>query len=156
MHGNRIVTESKYYVTSDRKLKMKVSDATIQRMVTVAKAVATRAYCPYSKFPVGADVLTEKGEIFAGCNVENASLGLTMCAERNAVFQAVAQGHKKIVAVVIFTPTSAPTFPCGACRQVINEFGNQAEVFSFGKEGNFNHFPMNKLLPEAFEPNSLI
>jgi cytidine deaminase len=136
-------------------LKMKVSDAVIQKMRAAAEAAAEKAYCPYSEFPVGAAVLTEGHEVFVGCNVENASLGLTMCAERNAVFQAVASGHRKIVAVVIVTPTSAPAPPCGACRQVISEFGNQAEVFSFGKDGNVQHFHLNKLLPEAFGPDRL-
>jgi cytidine deaminase len=134
---------------------MKVSDEIIQKMRAVAEVAAGKAYCPYSKFPVGAAVLTEEQEVFAGCNVENVSLGLTMCAERNAVFQAVSKGHRKIVALVIVTPTSDPTSPCGACRQVINEFGNQAEVFSFGKDGNVQYFRLNKLLPEAFGPHRL-
>ena len=93
---------------------------------------AAHAYCPYSHFRVGAAVLTDRGEIFAGCNVENASYGLTICAERNAVFQAVAQADGPLVirAVVVYTPTAEPTAPCGACRQVINEFGPDAEVLS--------------------------
>lgn len=137
-------------------LKTKVSDAVIQKMRAAAEAAAQKAYCPYSKFPVGAAVLTEEHEVFVGCNVENASLGLTMCAERNAVFQAVAKGHRKILAVVIVTPTSAPTPPCGACRQVINEFGNQAEVFSFDKDGNVQCSRLDQLLPGAFGPDSLL
>lgn len=134
---------------------MKASDAKIQDMRAAAEAAAERAYCPYSKFPVGAAVLTDRDEVFVGCNVENASFGLSMCAERNAVFQALAKGHRKIVAVVIVTPTSAPTPPCGACRQVINEFGNQAEVFSFDKNGNFQCARLDRLLPGAFGPDSL-
>lgn len=135
---------------------MKASDAVIRKMRSAAEGAAEKAYCPYSKFPVGAAILTEEHEIFVGCNVENASLGLTMCAERNAVFQAVAKGHRKILAVVIVTPTSSPAPPCGACRQVINEFGNQAEVFSFGKDGSVEYFRLNKLLPGAFEPDRLL
>lgn len=134
---------------------MKASDEVIQKMRAAAEAAAEKAYCPYSKFPVGAAVLTEEKEIFVGCNVENASLGLTMCAERNAVFQAVTRGHRRIVAVVIVTPTSTPTTPCGACRQVINEFGKQAEVFSFDKDGNVHYSRLNKLLPDAFETDGL-
>ena len=100
---------------------------------TAFRAAMANAYCRYSKFRVGAAVLTADGEIVAGCNVENASYGLTMCAERSAIFQAVAQGHRDLKAVVIVTPTRSPTPPCGACRQVINEFGPNAEVFLFGK-----------------------
>ena len=124
-------------------------------MRAAAEAAAKKAYCPYSKFPVGASVLTDEHEVFAGCNVENASFGLTICAERNAIFQAVAKGNRKILAVVIVAPKSAPSPPCGACRQVINEFGNQAEIFSFDKNGNVLHSRLDKLLPDAFGPNSL-
>ena len=136
-------------------LKIKVSDEVIQKMRAAAEDAMKKAYCPYSKFPVGAAVLTEEQEIFSGSNVENSSLGLTMCAERNAVFQAVSKGCRKILALVIVTPTSVPTPPCGACLQVISEFGNQAEVFSFSKEGNVQHFQLKKLLPEAFGPDKL-
>ena len=104
---------------------MEISPQHYSELVAAARAAAARAYCPYSHFQVGAAVLTGSGEIFAGCNVENASYGLTICAERNAVFQAVARGRGplSICAVVVFTPTATPTAPCGACRQVINEFG---------------------------------
>src|SRR5271157_3255061 len=109
-----------------------IDDRERSALLVAAREAAGRAYCPYSKFPVGAAVLTDRGEIFSGCNVENASYGLTICAERNAIFQAVAQGSGPLVitAVVVFTPTSASTAPCGACRQVINEFGPDALVLS--------------------------
>src|SRR6185312_6764581 len=93
-----------------------------------AREAIERAYCPYSTFRVGAAVLTQGGDVFAGCNVENASYGLTICAERIAVFQAVAGGHTVVRAVAIYTPTQSPTAPCGACRQVLNEFGPRALV----------------------------
>ena len=111
---------------------MDISSAVFFELVTAAARGGREAYCPYSRFPVGAAVLTAAGEIFSGCNVENASYGLTICAERNAIFQAVAHGRGplSIRAVVVFTPTAAPTAPCGACRQVINEFGPDARVFS--------------------------
>ncbi len=124
----------------------------IQRLREAAVAASHKAYCPYSKFPVGAAVLTENGAIFAACNVENASYGLTVCAERNAVFQAVASGHQRIRAVAIVTPTDSPTPPCGACRQVISEFGPEAEVFSFAKDGRALYHTVKELLPEAFGP----
>src|SRR5256885_11555939 len=109
----------------------------------------------YSKFRVGAAVLSDDGEIFAGCNVENASYGLTMCAERNAIFQAVAQGLRKLKAIVIVTPTNTATPPCGACRQVINEFGPEAELFVFGTGNVAQQFKLSDLLPNAFGPENL-
>lgn len=127
----------------------------VQQMRKAASVASENAYCPYSNFRVGAAVLTDDGEIFAGCNVENASLGLTICAERNAVFQAVAKGHHKIRAVTIFTQAVRPTPPCGACRQVINEFGPDAEIFTFTDEGKAVRVSLKELLPDAFGPRSI-
>ena len=134
-----------------------VADADWIRLEDAAKAASKLAYCPYSRFPVGAAVLTGIGEIFAGCNVENASYGLTICAERNAVFQAVAQGQGRLVilAVVVYTPTPQPTAPCGACRQVINEFGPDAEVLSICDGTAVIRSRLGILLPEAFGPDNL-
>src|SRR4051794_5273042 len=106
----------------------RLDDATVRAMVAAAREASARAYCPYSRFRVGAAVLTEGGAIVAGCNVENASYGLTIGAERVAVSRAVAEGATAIRGVVVFTPTPGPTAPCGACRQVLNEFGPDAEV----------------------------
>ena len=108
----------------------KIPARTIERLKAVARSASDHAYCPYSKFRVGAAVLSGKGDIFAGCNVENASYGLTICAERNATFQMVAKAQTVIRVLVIYTPTPTPTAPCGACRQVINEFGPEAEIIS--------------------------
>jgi cytidine deaminase len=134
---------------------VKQSDPIVQEMRAAARAAMRNAYCRYSKFRVGAAVLTDEGEIFAGCNVENASYGLTMCAERNAIFQAVAKGRQKITAVVVVTPTKTLTPPCGACRQVINEFGPKAEVFIFGSGKTGRKINLSKLLPDAFGPLNL-
>ena len=98
--------------------------------------------------------LTEDGQIFTGCNVENASYGLTMCAERNAIFHAVSEGHRRIRLVVVVTPTDKPTPPCGACRQVINELGPDAGVLSFDKSGNVVRSTIDELLPGAFGPEN--
>ena len=115
-----------------------------------AKAASDRAYCPYSGFRVGAAVLTTSGDTFVGCNVENASYGLTICAERNAVFAMVAAGGRDIAAVVVYTPTIAPSAPCGACRQVINEFGRDARVIGVCDGADRIDLPQSELLPEAF------
>jgi cytidine deaminase len=131
---------------------MHPQDRIVQELRAAAAAVSERAYCPYSRFPVGAAVLTEAGEIFAGCNVENASYGLTICAERSAICQAVAHGARTIRAIAIATPTEVPTPPCGACRQMIHEFGPGATVFSFGRDGAVVAHTLPELLPGAFGP----
>jgi cytidine deaminase len=128
---------------------------TQQELIKRAKSAAERAYSPYSKFRVGAAVLTESGEIFSGCNVENASYGLTICAERNAVFQMVSQGKQRIKAVVVYTPTPTPATSCGACRQVINEFGPEAHVMSVCDGPDRIDTTLDKLLPRAFGPKNL-
>ena len=126
-------------------------------LIDAARHAAEQAYCPYSRFRVGAAVLTDRGEIFAGCNVENASYGLTICAERNAIFQAVARSKAPVVirAIVVFTPTPHPTSPCGACRQVINEFGPDADVFSICDGEAIIENRLSELLPGAFGPANL-
>jgi len=124
-------------------------------MTEAARRASEKAYCPYSRFRVGAAVLTADGEIFSGCNVENAAYGSTICAERNAIFQAVASGRTDVVAVLVFTPTPAPTSPCGACRQVINEFGPEAEVLGVCDGAEVLRKPLSALLPDAFGPKNL-
>jgi cytidine deaminase len=124
-------------------------------LVDAARGASARAYCPYSRFRVGAAVLTGDGTVVAGCNVENASYGLTVCAERNALFQAVALGHTRVRAVAIYTPTPTPSAPCGACRQVINEFGPDAEVLSVCDGPDVLQTTLAELLPDAFGPRNL-
>jgi len=131
------------------------SPAQLKKLKTAAKAAAAKAYAPYSKFRVGAAVLTESGKIFAGCNVENASYGLCNCAERTAIFSAVAAGEKKFRCVVVYTPTPAATAPCGACRQVIHEFGRQIRVHSFCDGRDLIDTSISALLPAAFGPDDL-
>src|SRR3954452_21801567 len=128
---------------------MNADELIVREMQVAAEAAMKNAYCRYSKFSVGAAVLSEAGEIFAGCNVENASFGLTMCAERNAIGQAVSAGARDIVAVCVFTPTEQPPPPCGACRQVIVEFGG-AEVMSVCSGGTTTRWSAAELLPGAF------
>ncbi len=131
------------------------NEKTLQELAKRAKAVSGKAYCPYSKFRVGAVVLTDDAQMFEGCNVENASYGLTICAERNAVFQMVARAKLKIVAVVIYTPTPKPSAPCGGCRQVINEFGPDALILSVCDGPETLRKKLSDLLPDAFGPGNL-
>src|SRR6266403_996533 len=105
-----------------------ISADKLDAMTVAAREASAFAYCPYSNFRVGAAVLTSDGNIIGACNVENASYGLSICAERNAIFQAVARGHTKLRALVLYTPTVKPVTPCGACRQVLAEFGGDAAV----------------------------
>jgi len=121
------------------------------RLLRSAKRVMKNAHAPYSKFRVGAAVLLSNGKIFSGCNVENASYGMTNCAERTAIFSAVAQlGPKiEICAVSVVNDQGVPCSPCGACRQVIYEFGPDATVFFQGATGA-KHAHITELLPEGF------
>jgi cytidine deaminase len=116
-----------------------------------ARAAMKRAYAPYSKFQVGAALLLKDGRIFTGCNVENASYGLTICAERNAIFAAVAASARKpaIVALAVVNKPRQPCSPCGACRQVIAEFGPDAVVWYLGAKGIVSR-TMRELLVDGF------
>ena len=126
-----------------------------RRLERAARAAAKQSYAPYSKFRVGAAILTESGRVYAGCNVENASFGLTNCAERTAVFTAVAAGSRRLRAVAVFTPTPTPTLPCGACRQVLHEFGPEAQVLSVCAGAGRAETTLAALLPHAFGPADL-
>jgi cytidine deaminase len=128
-----------------------ISSQSAERLLAVALAAREGAYAPYSRFPVGAAVLAG-GEEFAGCNVENASYGLTVCAERVAVFAAVAAGHRRIEAVAVAGDPAGATAPCGACRQVLHEFGPDMTVI-LSRDGQPVMLPLASLLPLAFGPN---
>jgi cytidine deaminase len=125
------------------------------RLERAARRAANRAYAPYSKFRVGAAVLAGSGKIFSGCNIENASFGLCNCAERTAIFSAIAAGEQKIAAVAVYTPTKTATSPCGACRQVLNEFGPHALVISICDSADRLEATLDQLLPAAFGPGQL-
>jgi cytidine deaminase len=131
--------------------------AQLKKLKAAARTAAGRAYAPYSKFTVGAAILTSRGNIYSGCNVENASYGLTNCAERTAIFNAVAAGERnlKLACVVVYTPTDMPTAPCGACRQVINEFGPDARILSICRGQGHIASSTHELLPDAFGPADL-
>ena len=128
-----------------------------ERLLAVAAQAAESAYVPYSRFPVGAAVLTADGAIFTGCNVENASYPLTNCAERVAIGTAVAAGAREIQAVAVYAPRVETVTPCGACRQVINEFKpvNDELWIIFHTNHGPELVPFSQLLPRAFGPHDL-
>lgn len=131
---------------------MTLPDSTLSAMKRLARDAAKHAHAPYSAFPVGAAVLGESGTIHVGVNVENASYGLSVCAERSAIFRAIAEGERKIRAVCLYTPTRAPASPCGACRQVIHEFGPDALILCCcDDDGAERRYALRDLLPEAFK-----
>jgi cytidine deaminase len=132
-----------------------ISDQDREALVAAADEARDRAYAPYSGFQVGAALLTDDGSRFTGANVENASYGLSMCAERTAVFHAVAQGVRRLQAVAVVASNDEPTWPCGACRQVLYEFGPDLTVISEGKGGRREERRLGELLPEAFGANDL-
>lgn len=127
-----------------------ISDEQWLQLYASARAASANAYCRYSNFPVGAAVLTGGGQIAQGCNVENASFGLTICAERNAIFRAIADGGREIVALALHTPTAEPVTPCGACRQVLAEFGVAALVRCTCDGSGVLAFTLEALLPDSF------
>jgi cytidine deaminase len=126
-----------------------------ETVMEAARAAASRAYAPYSNFQVGAAILTEGGNIYPGSNVENASYGLTICAERTAA-TAMASADpedREIALVAVYSPSAAPCFPCGACRQVLREFGCKEVVVE--ADGAMRRFPFEQILPNSFGPEDL-
>lgn len=126
-------------------------------LLAAARRAAAMAYVPYSSFPVGAAVLTADGSMMTGCNVENASYGLTVCAERVAVWAAVAAGHRTLRAVAVAASKGTGTTPCGACRQVLHEFAPTAGELTVVLEGadEPERVPLTTLLPRSFGPRDL-
>jgi cytidine deaminase len=128
----------------------RIPPALLRRLEKAARTAAKTAYAPYSKFFVGAAVLSGSGRIYSGCNVENASYGLCQCAERTALFTAIASGERQVRAVAIFTPTAEATGPCGACRQALSEFGPEALVISTCNSSRRLESTVATLLPASF------
>ena len=124
-------------------------------LVAAATAARERAFAPYSRFRVGAAVVAADGTVFAGCNVESASYGLTCCAERVAVFKGVSEGHTRFVRVAVVTDVPRLTPPCGACRQILWEFAPDATVTLANLTGNVAHYRVADLLPLGFDATQL-
>jgi len=126
-----------------------MSEIDLSELEAAARSVREQAYAPYSGFRVGAAVLAKSGKSYVGCNVENASFGATVCAERNAIAAAVAAGERELVAVAVHTEADTPALPCGLCRQVIQEFGPGALIVSTTSTQR-KQTTLPALLPEAF------
>lgn len=120
-----------------------------QELYDAAVKARKNAYCPYSHFAVGAAVRTRDGRIFTGCNIENASYGLTVCAERNAIFAAVKEGCREFLALLVTADTPEPVSPCGACRQVMAEF-KISNVILTNVQGAYQETTIEALLPDGF------
>jgi len=134
--------------------------ATEQKLVDTAWKMSKRAHCPYSKFPVGAAILAQnaagKTKVFGGCNVENASYGGTICAERTAAVKAVSEGYTKFLTVAVVCAKVPGGSPCGFCRQVLREFGKNATILNISdRESSVVRWTMDELLPDSFGPESL-
>ncbi|MCH5586622.1 cytidine deaminase [Shimazuella sp. AN120528] len=127
-----------------------------KQLIDEAISASKQAYVPYSNFKVGAALLTADNTIYRGCNIENASYGLTNCAERTAVFKAVSEGVKKIQAIAVVGNTDGPISPCGACRQVLAEFcGDDTQIILANLKGDFVVRTINDLLPGHFSAKDL-
>jgi cytidine deaminase len=121
-----------------------------EELLAAAREASQQAYAPYSNLRVGAALRGRRGRIFAGCNVENSSFGLTICAERAALFRAVAEGERELDGLVIYTLDAGPLSPCGACRQALAEFCAQLPILSVGRGDLRREFELSELLPRAF------
>lgn len=120
------------------------------RLIELAKNASDNAYAKYSDYQVGAAAVDEQGRIFTGCNIENASYGATMCAERVAIFNAVSNGSKEIKKIAISAKKSMP-YPCGMCRQVMSEFAKEDMEIILEYKGNVKHYTLGELLPHSFD-----
>jgi cytidine deaminase len=138
-----------------RKSPAKKAGPTVDDLLDAANEVRERAYAPYSRFRVGAALLTKSGEVVTGCNVENASYGLSVCAERAAIVRAVAEGHDAFDTLAVITGTSPPAPPCGTCLQTLSEFADDLRVIIANDTGEKVHLSLKALLPFRFRPEML-
>lgn len=130
-------------------------NSTIEKLLDAAIDARGRAWAPYSKFRVGAALITAGGDLFTGSNVENSSYGMTVCAERIAMFKAVNEGHREFTQLLVVTDTPEPAPPCGACLQVMMEFAPQLQVHLANLKGKVITYRLAELLPVGFNPSWL-
>lgn len=130
-------------------------DFPVEKLINAAMAARERAYAPYSKFRVGAAILTREGRYYTGCNIENASYGLTCCAERVALFKAVSNGERDFEAIAVTAGSDEYCAPCGACRQALAEFGEDIKVFMANGRGEYRMQRLAELLPASFGKKAL-
>lgn len=127
-----------------------MSDNNPQILIEIAAKAKEKAYAPYSEFKVGASLFTTGGNIYSGCNIENASYGLSVCAERVALFKALSEGEREFLAIAIVGDNKEFCYPCGACRQVLAEFSPELEIITGQPEGKIKKHKLSELLPENF------
>ncbi|XP_063063760.1 cytidine deaminase a [Engraulis encrasicolus] len=143
-------------MTNGTKSRADVDDNIVRELISRSQEAKEFAYCPYSKFRVGAALLTPDGTIFTGCNVENACYNLGMCAERVAISKAVSEGHRSFRAIAIASDLNEQVIsPCGGCRQFMREFGTHWHVYMTKPDGSYLHMNVDELLPESFGPDDL-
>jgi cytidine deaminase len=126
-----------------------------RQLLDAARAARRHAHAPFSHFQVGAALLTADGRVITGCNVENATYGLTLCAERVAMFKAISEGHRQFTRIAVVADTEEPTPPCGACRQILWEFGGDLEIILGNLHAEKARFPLLGLLPHPFDQRFL-
>ncbi|XP_053214750.1 cytidine deaminase-like [Panonychus citri] len=127
-----------------------LSETQRNQLFAEAKNASKLSYSPYSKFPVGCAILTTEGQLITGCNVENSSFGLTICAERSTICKAISEGKKQFKAIAVHAPTGGLTYPCGACRQFIYEFGPTIMIYIVDQDDNYTKTMIKELLPNGF------
>ncbi|PKR78815.1 cytidine deaminase [Halalkalibacillus sediminis] len=128
-----------------------------EELVSAAKEMLDQAYVPYSKFPVGAVLLTKNGKLYKGCNIENAAYPVACCAERVAIFKAISEGEREFEALAVIANTKRPVPPCGSCRQVMSEFFDQdMKVIISNKDMETQETSVQELLPFSFDPQDLM
>lgn len=122
---------------------------TNEELIQIAKQASQNAYAPYSKFRVGAALVTKQGKVYTGCNIENASYGATNCAERTAIFKAVSEGEREFVRIAVIASDGSTAYPCGICLQVMNEFMPDVDII-LEQDGEIVTYSLSELLPRGF------
>ncbi|HEY3341744.1 MAG TPA: cytidine deaminase [Anaerolineae bacterium] len=140
-------------LSAEEQVLLAAMEVDIQVLIDVARNMRERAYAPYSGYPVGAALLTAYGSVYGGCNVENAAYGATICAERSAVVKAVGMGEREFAAIAVVTEDGGT--PCGECRQVLTEFGNDTAVIIADVHGHYSIIDVDELLPFSFNLRGL-